>query len=471
MQMFTRSVSPILFASVLAAAAVAQEQAPPMPVMSELEQTVAAVFRSPTFQVRFAESYLAETDIEPRVDEDEREILIEVSGMLATPVEQGGPRGDAAIALLEGQRGKTATAVFDFTLATIFAQREKWPEAIAAYEIAVDKAPKFRRAWNNLGLAWMRAGDSRGAARAFARVLELGGGSAYTYGLLGVAHGKNGDHLAAESAYRMATLLDPLTADWRMGLADSFVRQRRYAEAAALCATLIESNPERANLWLLQANAFIGMNEPKKAAENYEVVAKLGHATADSLNTLGDVYANDDLAELAAAAYLQAMNLDQKGNPQRSLRAAKALAARGAHAECGKLLDGIEKTYAGKLDTPAQKDVLKLRARLAVAAGAGEQEAKVLAQIVDLDPLDGEALLLLGQYYQRQGQPEQAVMQFERAAGIAAHEADAKVRHAQLLVGQGRYGEALPLLKRAQQVKPRENIQQFLDQVERAQNK
>jgi hypothetical protein len=41
------------------------------------------------------------------------------------------------------------------------------------------------------------------------------------------------------------------------------------------------------------------------------------------------------------------------------------------------------------------------------------------------------------------------------------------VRQAQLLVSKGRYGEALPLLRRAQTVQPRENVQQYLDQVER----
>ena len=46
-------------------------------------------------------------------------------------------------------------------------------------------------------------------------------------------------------------------------------------------------------------------------------------------------------------------------------------------------------------------------------------------------------------------------------------EADAKVRHAQLLVGQRKYAEALPLLRRAQELKPREDVQKFLEQVER----
>jgi hypothetical protein len=48
----------------------------------------------------------------------------------------------------------------------------------------------------------------------------------------------------------------------------------------------------------------------------------------------------------------------------------------------------------------------------------------------------------------------------------------AKTRHAQLLVGLGRFNEALPLLRRVQEVKPREEIARYIDQVERiARNK
>jgi len=86
---------------------------------------------------------------------------------------------------------------------------------------------------------------------------------------------------------------------------------------------------------------------------------------------------------------------------------------------------------------------------------------------VAIDPLDGEALILLGQHSARAGNPEQAVFYYERAANLEKFEADAKVRHAQLLVGQGKYQEALPLLRRAQSIKPRDNIQQYLEQIER----
>jgi Flp pilus assembly protein TadD len=112
--------------------------------------------------------------------------------------------------------------------------------------------------------------------------------------------------------------------------------------------------------------------------------------------------------------------------------------------------------------------VLKLRARLAVAEGAGEEEVKVLEQIVELDPLDGEALLLLGRHSDRNGDSEQAIFYYERAASLEAFEADAKVAHAQLLVRQGKYRDAIPMLERAQMLEPRENVQEYLEQVERA---
>ncbi len=75
--------------------------------------------------------------------------------------------------------------------------------------------------------------------------------------------------------------------------------------------------------------------------------------------------------------------------------------------------------------------------------------------------------MLLGQHYSRQNEPDRAMLYSERAASIDAFEVNAKVRHAQVLVGMGRYAEAIPLLRRAQEAKPREDIARYLEQVER----
>lgn len=427
-------------------------------------------WRSPDFQRRFAESLLAESDYEPRVTASERDTMVAASELLAGQGDTAALQ-DQAIRLLQGRIGRSSGAALHFMVGTLLFQRERLAEAAAAYEQAVALHATFRRAWKNLALVQTRLGNHEAALQALTRTVQLGGADALTYGLLGFAHANGDDHVAAESAYRMAAMLDPSTADYRLGLARSYFKQRRYADAAALCGAMIARYPERADLWLLQANAFVGMNDTRKAVENLEMVDRLGQASADSLNLLGDIYVNSDLPELATSAWLRAMAKEPQGRPDRALRAAKALAARSAHAECKRLVDGIERTFGARLDDAGRKDLLKLRARLAVAAGAGEEEAQVLEQIVQLDPLDGDALILLGQYHQRRGEVERAVLQFERAAAISAFEADAKVRHAHLLVGLGRYSEALPLLRRAQQVKPRDNIQQFLEQVERVAGK
>ena len=420
-----------------------------------------ALWRDPAFQQRFRDSYLAVTDIEPKLDDDEREQMQTVLETIAKD------QMDQAATLLAKLRVDGKNAVYDFMLGNIHFQREELEPALACYRAAVERFPRFRRAWHNLARIHARRGEFAQAVPALSRVIELGGGDADTYGLLGYATGALDNPIAAESAFRMASLLAPNSPDWQMGLARSFFKQRRYADAVALTTTMLAGQPDRADLWLLQGNAWLGLEQPRKAAESFELVDRLGRSTQDSLSMLGDIYTNLELFDLAVSAYRRVLAMGADVKVDRPLRAAKSLVARGAAEPARQLMAAIDEHAGKRLSTEEQKDLLKLRARLAVAAGAGEEEAKVLAEIVALDPLDGEALILLGQHANRTGNAEQAVFYFERAASLEKFEADAKVRHAQLLVGQGKYQAALPLLRRAQTLKPRDTIQQYLEQVER----
>jgi tetratricopeptide (TPR) repeat protein len=444
----------------LSVCASTQEKEDTIPTqISRLDELELAIWKDPAFKKRFTESYIAEVEIEPRVTVDEREQMQKIFGLISSD------KMDEAVKKLEKLRNEAASAVYDFTVANIYFQQEKFDEAAAAYQVAVEKYPKFRRAWKNLGLIYVRQNDFEKALPALTRVIELGGGDAITYGLLGFAYSSVENNLSAESAYRMAILLDPHTLDWKMGLARSLFKQERFAEAVTLCGQLIKNQPEKANIWLLQANAYIGLNKPLEAAEIYELVDQLGQSTVDSLNTLGDIYINEDLYEMAVQSYIRALKKDLQSSASRAVRAAKVLAARGAYEETRTLAENIETLKGEQLSEEDRKDLLKIRARLAVANGTGDEEVHVLEQVVELDPLDGEALILLGQYSARKGDTEKAIFYYERAASIEKYEADAKVRHAQLLVGSSKYAEAIPLLQRAQQIKPRDNVQNYLEQV------
>lgn len=419
------------------------------------------MWNDPEFQRRFTQSYIAETEIEPRVTQDEREVMQEILALISDD------KMAEATKLLSKNLGEAASAVFDFTLANIHFQQDNLDQAIPHYKTAVEKYPKFRRAWKNLALIHVRQANFAEAVPALTKTIELGGGDSLTYGLLGFAYSSLEKSLPAESAYRRAIMLDPETMDWKMGLARSLFRQQSYAEAAALCASLIADNPDKADLWMLQANAYIGLKQPLEAAKNYELIDRMGKSTAATLTMLGDIYINEGLFDMAVRSYVRAMAQDDAKSPARPLRAAKVLAARSAFDPTRTLINSIKDRYGSELADDTRKDLLKLEARIAVAQGQGEEEFRVLQEIVTLDPLDGEALILLGQYHQRRGETEKAINRFEQAAGIEGYEAEACLRHAQLLVREGKYEDAVPLLKRAQQINYREDIQRYLEQVER----
>jgi tetratricopeptide (TPR) repeat protein len=426
-----------------------------------LSEAELAVWNSPEFRKEFQRSYMSETQIEPQVSVEERKQMQAILDLISAN------KLDQAVQKLKGIRKENTNPLFDYTLANIYFQKGELDRAASLYEQAVEKKQNFRRAWSNLGKIYVRTKQFKKATDALTQVIETGGGSGTTYGLLGYAYASRSMYIPAESAYRKATVLDPETREWKMGLAQSFFRQQRYGEAVAFLGQMLQQQPQNADYWLLQANAYIGLDKPLKAAENYELVDQMGKATYESLNMLGDIYVNEELYLVAVRSYIRAMKLKPERDAGRALQAAQVLAARGAYDATEQLIDQIQAVKGGQLSQQQQKDMLKLRARIALARGAGDKQAKVLERIIEIDPMDGEALMLLGKHYASKDEIEKAKMRYEQAANIKGYEADAKVRLAQLLVQQEKYQEALRLLMRAQKLNYREHVQDYLEQVER----
>jgi tetratricopeptide (TPR) repeat protein len=425
------------------------------------EEGVDAIWKDPVFQRQFVAGYGINAEVEPRLTAEEIVVLEKVRPLMAQDLRKA---EDTLKKLIKAD----ASATLDFTLGGIQFQQDRLDDALANYQKAVTKFPSFRRAWRNLGLIHVRAARYDAAIGAFTRMIELGGGDAYAYGLLGFAYASKQDFQPAEASYRNALLLQPENTEWRLGLTRCVFKQQKFEDAAALLDVLIARFPEKTDFWLLQAHSFLGLKQPLKAAQNLEAVDRMGKSTADSLLTLGDVYLSQELPDLAASAYRRAVDLDRQHPVARPLRSAEVLAARGAVAQARGLAAHLREAYGERLEEADRRKLLKLEARLAMAEGGGSAEtAGVLEEIVRLDPLDGDALLLLGQHFARAGQPDKAVFWFERAEGIEAFEANARIRHAQVLVGQARYSEALPLLRRAQELRPREDVARYVEQVER----
>ncbi len=431
------------------------------PGRAQVQVDIGDIWNDPTFQRQFIAGYGVNAEIEPRVSKEEVKVLEEIRPLMAENLAE-------AEETLKDQMEPDGSAILDFTLGGIQFQQDRMAEALENYLRAVEKFPSFRRAWRNIGLIRVRNSDYAGAIAAFTRMIELGGGDGYAYGLLGFAYSAGQDYQPAEAAYRNALLLQPENTEWRLGLTACVFRQGKFEDAATLLEALIARFPEKADFWLLQADAFLGMKQPLKAAEDLEMVDRLGKATAESLHTLGDIYVSEDLMDMAGGAYRRAIDADAEQPISRPLRAAEILASRGAIPQAREVAAHLREAREPQMDDADRRKLLKLEARLSMAEGEGsEQTALVLEEVVRLDPLDGEALMLLGEHYASKNEPDRAILYYERAESIEAFEANAKVRHAVVLVGLGRCADAVPLLRRAQEVKPRDDIARYLEQVER----
>jgi tetratricopeptide (TPR) repeat protein len=416
----------------------------------------------PEWRKSFLGSYGFLSGAEPQIAPDEVAVLREVIDLLKV-----NPR--AAAALLEQKAGSNSSAALDFVLANLQFQDGKLDEAKARYQTALEKFPDFRRAHKNLGLLLVQEGSYPEALEHLSRAAELGDRDGRTFGLMGYCYVNQENYVAAEEAYRQAILQEPETRDWKLGLARSLMAMEQYREAVALLSTLLESDPENATLWLLQANAYVGLEKPRAAAVNLEAVRMMGKAQSRSLVLLGDIYMNAGMYDLAKDAYLEVIESDEQGARfQTAYRAAQLLVRTRAFDQAKGILRSIEARYGKELSNDDELKVLTLQAKVERAQGREKEAAKLLESIVERDGTRGDALLELAAYYESQGDNARAMLLLERAQRLEAFAYPALLEQAQLLVSERRYGEAAELLHQALEIKREPRVVAFLSHVEEA---
>jgi tetratricopeptide (TPR) repeat protein len=421
-----------------------------------------SIVRDPEWQKSFLGSYGFLSGAEPAIKPSELEVLKEIIDLMKV-----NPR--AAAAMLEQQAGPESSAALDFILANLRFQNGETQPAIESYQLALQKFPDFRRAHKNLGLLMVQMNDYDGAVEHLTRAIELGDRDGRSYGLLGYCFINKENYLAAEEAYRNAILQQSEAKDWQLGLARALLAQEKFEEAAALFSALLEKHPEDASTWKLQANAYLGLDQPMAAAVNLEAVRMLGKADMSSLVLLGDIYMNQGITELAKEAYLEVVRGDKKGEQyDAAYRAAELLYRSQAYAASEEMLASIDKRYASRLGSDDELELMTLKAKVARAQGRPKQAAKLLEEIVKRDGTRGEALLELARYNRDIGNDQKALLLLERAGNLEAFEYQALVEQAQFRVAAKEYEEAAKLLRQALRIQNEPRVERFLARVEAA---
>ncbi|WPJ94194.1 tetratricopeptide repeat protein [Coraliomargarita algicola] len=417
------------------------------------------LWSDPSFQKEFLGSYGFLAGAEPQISDEEKEALRNLIDLI-----KASPK--AAIQALEPQITQSSSAAFDFILGNLYFQDGNLSKAEQYYGNAIVKHPDFRRAYKNLGLVQVQQGDFDKAIKTISKALELGEVDGRSYGLLGYGYLTQERYYPAEAAYRQAILMQPEVTDWKVGLARCLLETERYADAIALFDTLLLDEPNNADYWMLQGNAYLGKGEPLAAAKNLEIVRRMGAADLSTLTLLGDIYMNNNSPDLALEAYLAATELANASDSKALLRAAELLTRSGNFDQSKSIIAKIRE----KLDLPESDELtlLTLEAKIARAEGDDEAAVKLLSQIVERDSLNGDALIELANFYADQGDMAKAINRYEQAEKIEAFEREALVAHAQARVRNGDYKEALPLLRRALKLKSDSNLEDYAQRVEKA---
>lgn len=417
-------------------------------------------WKNPEFVQRFMGSYGFDTSVTPSITTEEQELFQTISTMI-----EANPLG--AIDMLVSAMTPESSAALIYTIGNLYLQQEQADKAKEYYLKAIEAFPNFLRAYKNLGIVYVQEGNYESGAEMLLKSLELGGQGSDTYGLLGYSYLNQGNAVAGLSAYENALFFAPKSKDWRMGKLQCLSNLNRYDDAIALVDGLIEEFPQQSDLLLLQANAFIAKDEPENAAASLEILRSRGDADSNALTLLGDIYLKFQQPDLALESY-RGVAEDSALSSKRALRIARRLASSAAWPQVDDFLKIVDANMPSNFSSKDSLDLLNLKAQSDLAQNRNAEAAVKLAKVVEQDPMNGKALLLLANYYWTEQDIERAEIYYERAAKVSEVAPDALVQNARMLVGIREYKKAVPLLERAQLLDPKPYVGQYLEKVREA---
>ncbi|QBG48310.1 tetratricopeptide repeat protein [Verrucomicrobia bacterium S94] len=417
-------------------------------VMAQVPIPVSSLWKSEPFRNEFTASYGVDAAVEPRISAEEKQVLDSIAGKMRDENRKG------AIAKLEESIWLAKSAALQFTLANLLVEENRAADAIPYFEKAIELYPSFRDAHRNLALALIQENQIDAAMKPLIRAIELRASDGLTYGLLAYCHSESGRFSSALQAYRQAQLLMPDEWQWKLGEANALLMLGEYASAAELFGELLEQQPKNEQLWLAQADAYLADGRTERAIANREVVRRMGRLPPDGLLVLGHLYLNIDLPDSAIDCYISALSGIELPD---ALEALDRLITSRHWKQAEILLSEIS------TEDPAVK---RAEAFIQVQTGELLTGIRILETIVADDPMDAEALLMLGKAYRRTDQLEKSALVLEQAARSKSAKPEALLLLGQVLTEQEQYEQAILVLERANRLQPNPSVAEYIAAIQ-----
>ncbi len=191
-----------------------------------------------------------------------------------------------------------------------FEQEGNWIEAERAWRAALKLAEDDARAWTNLGVALNKQDKTVEAIAAWRRAISIDPKLPGPYFNLGLALVRKGDYSNAIGPLKRALSIEANNDGARRALAVALIGTERFQEASREIAQLLFRSPEDAALLELAARSFLRQRRYAEAATVLDRHLRLPNPTSFLWSQYGDALDGSGRTPEAAEAYRKAVELD-----------------------------------------------------------------------------------------------------------------------------------------------------------------
>lgn len=415
-----------------------------------------AYWQDEAFLKSFNGSYRINARIEPTVTSEERGLLVSIQKLMAD-----GKREDA-LKKLQGSPLAKSSAAIAYNIGNLCFELGESEKAVAAYQKAIEKFPNFRRAHRNLGYVYARENDWEKATPELEEAIRLGDQDGGTYGQLAYGRMQNAQYASALQAYRLAQVTQPESVDWKAGVAQCLQHLERNREALALMEEVIAARPDEPAYYVLQASILLTLDRSDEAMTNLELVRRIGKLDAENHLLLASLHLRAGSAKLARPLLIEAMEMDPKPAMVSALNALEFVTRVREWGLARELAVILDKAYPESESAKLKQRQLRLGALIDIDSGADPAGgAKVLEGLIKVDPLDGEALILLARYRVGEKRMQEAEMLLQQALRVEGSTYEASLDLAKLYVALKRYRDALEFLDEAMVLRPSQSVEEY----------
>ena len=289
-------------------------------------------------------------------------------------------------------------------LATLHGQQQRYRDAEATLQRALEAHPKDMDLLNNLNTILVQAKDMAGAEMVARRMIDTEP-TLFDHRLrLARLFDTQGAHEKAESVLREAIALDPNSEERRLLFADFLSTRKDYSAAEHALLEAATQMPHSTKIQFRLAALYLKSGQDAKAREQYAVLAK------DYKEKPAGLEAKVKLAEMDLVA--------------------------GKQAEAERQLQEVLK------ENPRSSDGLVLSGRMALARRNGKDAVQAFRTVLHDQPELATVHFMLGQAYLLTGENNLAKESFEHAVALYPGQVDARRSLAALDSQSGRHQQA-----------------------------